>query len=131
VERDIFIKKVRVVAGLHTPEQAMATIRAVLETMREHMAGREPHHLAAQLPPEIGGFLQPLDNADARGERFGLAEFYERVAEKAGITVDDARRHARAVIDVLGEAVSEGEMRDVRGHFSREYEALFGVPVRE
>ncbi|MBW4700205.1 MAG: DUF2267 domain-containing protein [Aphanocapsa lilacina HA4352-LM1] len=130
MDRDQFVKKVRTEVGLETQEQALGAIRVVLATMREHMAGREPHHLAAQLPQPIAEFLTPLENADARGERFSIAEFYARVAAKTGTDIAEAERRARVVVEVLSEAVSEGEMRDVRGHFSRDYESLFGTPVR-
>ncbi|WP_164929007.1 DUF2267 domain-containing protein [Gloeobacter violaceus] len=129
MDHDQFVKKVRVEAGLDSQVQALSAIQAVLEILREHMAGREPHHLAAQLPQGIAAFLSPLENADARGERFALDEFYERIAQKAGIDVAEAERRARAVVEVLTEAVSEGEMRDVRGHFPKEYQQLFGVSV--
>ncbi|UFP94674.1 DUF2267 domain-containing protein [Gloeobacter morelensis] len=130
MDHDQFVKKVRIEAGFESQAQALSAIQVVLEIMREHMAGREPHHLAAQLPQGIAEFLSPLENADARGERFGLDEFYERIAQKAGIDVAEAERRAGVVVDVLTKAVSKGEMRDVRGHFPKEYEQLFGASVR-
>ena len=86
--------------------------------------GNEPDNFAAQL---LGNFADPLRGEGGR-EEFALAEFYRRVGEKEGVDEPRAIRHSRAVAPVLQEAVTTGEMDDVRGQLKPEYEELFGRP---
>lgn len=121
-----FLGKVQQRAGLDSPDRALRATRATLNTLAERLYGNEPTDLASQLPGEIGRHLQP-DNAGA-GERFGVEEFVRRVAERENAAGNDSRRHARVVLEVLGEAVSKGEMKDVRQQLPGEYDALLGRP---
>ena len=47
--------------------------------------------------------------------------------EREGVDLPDAIYQARAVISVLGEAVSPGEMADARAQLPDEYDPLFGL----
>jgi len=47
------------------------------------------------------------------------------VAEREGIDVGKAGYHARVVIEMLGEAVSLGEMRDVHAQLPADFDPLF------
>jgi uncharacterized protein (DUF2267 family) len=103
----------------------MRAIHATLETLNARLAGGEADDLAAQLPTEISSYLrQPVLQ-----EKFGLHEFFERVAmcEGEGVSVSDAAFHASAVVSVLCDAVSRGEMDDVRAQLPKEYARLFEV----
>jgi len=84
-------------------------IRATLETWGERLYGGEAKDLAAQLPQEIGTYLtmQPVDPT------FGVREFSDRVAEREGVDLAEATYHARAVIEIVQEAVTPGEIDDV------------------
>ena len=62
--------------------------------------------------------------------RFPIEEFFERVSQREGVDVPKAIYHARAVIAVLYEAISPGEMADVRAQLPAEYVRLF-EPGRE
>ncbi len=120
-----FIAEVRNLAELDTNEDAEKAIRATLETLKERLAGNEPSNLAAQLPPEIAGFV----DGDGGREAFSVQEFYERVAQKEGTTnSEEAVKHARAVATVLQTAVTGGELEDVRSQLGNDYEELFGQP---
>ncbi len=90
--------------------------------MRERLAGNKPNNLANQLSPEIA---DPLRGEGGR-DNFSLEEFYQRVGEKEGIDQDEAAQHARAVASVLQEAVTTGEMDDIRDQLKPEYAELFG-----
>lgn len=59
-------------------------------------------------------------------ERLAPAEFYRRVAEREGIEETGAIRHARAAALVLQEAVTTGEMNDIRDQLKDECAELFG-----
>jgi uncharacterized protein (DUF2267 family) len=121
---DEFIAEVRNLAELANNEEAESAIRATLQTLKERLAGNEPSHLAAQLPPEIASYVD--GNGD--GESFSVDEFYERVAQKEGVDHDKAVKHARAVATVLQTAVTGGEVDDVRSQLGNEYGELFGQP---
>jgi uncharacterized protein (DUF2267 family) len=119
-----FIAEVRNLAELGTNEDAQQATRATLETLRERLAGDEPSNLAAQLPPEIAPFVEGKGGREA----FPVEEFYGRVAQREGVTNDEAVKHARAVATVLQTAVTEGELEDVRSQLSDDYKELFGQP---
>ncbi len=119
-----FIAEVRNLAELESNEDAQKAIRVTLQTLKERLAGNEPSNLAAQLPPEVSGFVE----GDGGQEAFSVQGFYERVAQREGVGTDEAIRHARAVATVLQTAVTEGELEDVRSQLSDDYEELFGQP---
>lgn len=116
-----FIGHVQHRAQLPDHQQAIRATRATLETLGERLTGGEAKDLAAQLPPEIGKFLV---SAHSNGS-FDLDEFFHRVRDRESVDMPIAVYHARVVIEVLKEAVSEGEWRDVRAQLPRDYNRLF------
>lgn len=125
MKTDEFIAKVQRRANLDSQEQAMLAIGATLATLAERLAGGEAKDLASQLPPEIGVFLlQPYAGI---GDPFGLEEFFRLVSERAGIDLQDASLQARVVIGVLCEAVSMGEIENVRSQLPHDIRQLFMV----
>jgi uncharacterized protein (DUF2267 family) len=119
-----FIAEVKNLAELDSNEGAERATRATLETLKERLAGNEPSNLAAQLPPEIAPYVE----GDGGREAFSVEEFYDRVAQKEGVSHDEAVRHARAVATVVQTAVTGGELDDVRSQLGDDYEELFGQP---
>ena len=124
MQRDEFVKRVREIGELDSREEAEAAIKATFATLKERLAGNEPNNLAAQIP---GDLAEPLQGEGGR-EDFALAEFYRRVAEKESVDESRAIRQSRAVALVLQEAITTGEMDDVRGQLKPEYAELFGRP---
>jgi uncharacterized protein (DUF2267 family) len=122
VQHDEFIGKVQAAARLPSRGDAEKAARATLETLGERLAGGEPGNLAAQLPQEIGRYLEEREGT---AERFGLDDFFNRVSERSGADLPGATHQARAVVAVLGEAVSEGELDDVRQQLPEEFTPLF------
>jgi uncharacterized protein (DUF2267 family) len=118
---DEFIGRVQNRARLASSGEAVRAIRATLEVLGERLFGGEAQDLAAQLPREIAHYL----TADGGSESFGLQEFFRRVSEREQVELPDAIHHARAVISVVRDAVSEGEMQDVLAQLPEEYNALF------
>jgi len=121
---DQFIAEVRNLADLTSDEEAQKATSATLETLKERLAGDEPSNLAAQLPPEIASYAE----GSGSGESFSVDEFYDRVAQREGVSRNDAVRHARAVATVVQTAVTGGEVDDVRSQLGDEYKELFGQP---
>lgn len=123
MKHDEFIGQVQHRARLSSRGAAERATRATLETLAERLAGGEAKDLAAQLPPEIGEHLR--GEWSAMGDRFSLGEFFRRVGLREGVDLPEAVFHARAVIEVLSEAVSKGEMDDVRAQLPAEFARLF------
>ena len=123
MKHDEFIGQVQHRARLSSRGAAERATRATLETLAERLAGGEAKDLAAQLPLEIAEHLR--GQWSALGERFSLDEFFRRVSLREGVDLSDAVFHARAVIEVLNEAVSRGEMDDVRAQLPTEFDRLF------
>ena len=122
---DEFIGQVQHRAGLSSRAEAERATRATLETLAERLVGGEVDDLAAQLPPELALYLQPSDAGI--GIKFTLDEFFELVSEREGVDLSDAAFHARVVIGVLTEAVSMGEIEDVRAQLPADFAQLFKV----
>ena len=122
---DEFIAQVRHRAGLDSHAEAERATHATLETLAERLVGGEAHDLAAQLPPELAHYLQ-LPDAGI-GAKLALDEFFELVSEREGVDLPDATFHARVVIGLLTEAVSIGEIKDVRVQLPAAFAQLFNV----
>lgn len=116
-----FIGKVQNRARLGTTGEAVRATRATLEVLGERLHHGEAGHLASQLPSEVAVFLEN----DRPDEAFGVDEFFERVGTREKVDVPDAAHHARAVISVVKEAVSKGQVNDVLAQLSPEYDPLF------
>jgi uncharacterized protein (DUF2267 family) len=122
---DEFIGQVRHRAQLSSHAEAERATRATLETLAERLAGGEAHDLASQLPRELAHSLQ-LPDAGI-GAKLTLDEFFELVSEREGVDLSAAAFHARVVIGVLTEAVSIGEIKDVRVQLPTAFAQLFKV----
>lgn len=121
---DEFIKKVQNRGHMESRMEAENATKATLETLAERLAGGEPKDLASQLPPEIAEYLRYDGEQDPN--RFSLNEFFERVTEKdSGVDKPRAVYHARVVIAVLQDAVTQGEIDHIRSQLPEEYHPLF------
>ena len=122
-----FIAEVERSVGTGSADETLKIIRAVLETLADHLAGNAPAKLAAQLPEEIGALITDHKNdPNAEGEGFGVEEFLRRTAERAAADSKAAKKYAVAVFEVLKSSVSEGEFDKMRGTLPAEYDELFG-----
>ncbi|WP_137291726.1 DUF2267 domain-containing protein [Natronorubrum halophilum] len=127
-----FIGEVQHRAQLDSREAGLSVSRATLTTLSERIQPGEAENLGAQLPDELGRFLEEVDDV----ERFGFDEFVERVADREEIGDDDpadAAFHAQVVIDVVEEAVTEGALEDIRDQLPEDegYEDLFEIAEHE
>ncbi|MDJ1434439.1 DUF2267 domain-containing protein [Halostagnicola sp. A-GB9-2] len=119
-------------AQLDSREAALSISRATLTTLSERIQPGEAENLAAQLPEELGRFLEKVDDV----ERFDFDEFVDRVDKRDEIGEEDpseATFHAQAVVDVLAEAVQGGALEDVRMQLPEDdgYDALFEIAESE
>ena len=120
-----FIGQVRHRIGLGSLAEAERATRATLETLAERLAGGEARDLASQLPAELAHFLQPPD--EGIGTKLTLYDFFELVSLREGVDLEDSTLHARVVIGVLTEAVSQGEIQDVRVQLPAAFAQLFNI----
>ncbi len=116
-----FVDLVQERARVNSWREALNAIEATLKTLGERLTDAEAADLAAQLPSAIGRYLTVVDT----NKDFGLEEFYEHVSRRESIGQPISREHARAVMSVIEEAVSPGELRDVLAQLPDEYETLF------
>jgi uncharacterized protein (DUF2267 family) len=123
MDYDRFTGLVQSRGRMATRADAVAATRATLETLAERIDPHEAHHLASQLPREIGAYLE--SSRSSTGERFSFDAFCKRVAEREHEEVSTALFHARCVLETVQEAVSPGEIRDVRSQLSTDFQPLF------
>jgi uncharacterized protein (DUF2267 family) len=116
-----FVNKVQERAHLKYEREALIAISATLKTLGERLTEEEGLHLAAQLPADIGRFLTVVD----MNKSFDLETFYLHVSERESIGQPMSREHAQAVLSVVEETVSPGELRDVLAQLPDEYLSLF------
>jgi uncharacterized protein (DUF2267 family) len=77
--------------------------------------------MASQLPEEIAEYLPETGG----GESFSMQEFLEKVAEKEGVDLPVSVHHTRAVLSVLQDAVSPGELDDMKDQLPGDWKGLF------
>ncbi len=106
-----FVERVEDRIKATRPGETENAIVATLDTLGERLSGGEASDVAARLPEELAA---PLRRASGDAEGFSLEEFFRRVALKEDVDVETASAHAAAVMAVLGEAIDEGELQDVR-----------------
>jgi uncharacterized protein (DUF2267 family) len=100
-------------------DTARAATEAVLATLAERIAGGEVDDLAEQLSDELRRVLERAKTRKA--ERMSLDEFVQRVAEREGVSPEQAHDHVRAVFQTLREAVTGDEWADMTAELPDEY----------
>jgi uncharacterized protein (DUF2267 family) len=123
-----FIGQVQHRAHLASRGAAEKAIRAVFETLAERTEHGAAAHVAAQLPRELGRFLQQRRDF----HRLSLPEFFQRVRELEGSNIDvaDAAYHARVVVEVLEEGVTEGALDKIKAGLPSDFDPLFTAGSR-
>lgn len=121
MQHDEFIGQVQNRARLASRGDAERATRVVLEVLRDRLAGGQPENLAAELPQEIGIHLQ----GGGGEEPLTLDDFFARVSDGIGVDLPEGIHSARAVISVVTDAVSEGQIANVRQQLPEEYAPLF------
>ena len=123
--RDTFLETVKERAYLDDNDAAKKATQATLEVLGKRLFGGEATDLAAQLPDGIKEYLIPAEATTS----FGAEEFVSMVADREEVDKGTARLHAKAVLSVLSEAVSGGEMKDIKSQLPEDYAALFKNPA--
>ncbi len=134
MDHDTFIGEVQNRAELPSRGAALSATRATLQTFGDRLQEGQVTNLSSQLPDELGRYLE--EHADTT-ESFDFNEFIERVAERdenLGGSDEDlsaAALHSRAVVDVLEDAITEGQLGDIQDQLPDEYGDLFELAQAE
>ena len=123
MKHDEFIGQVQHRARLRSRGDAERATWATLQTLGERLAGGEAKDFASQLPPVLAKYA--LSGQAGAGEHFSVDEFFRRVSDREGVDLPKAVFHACVVISVLQEALSQGEIDDIRAQLPPEYDRLF------
>ncbi|GAA2758459.1 DUF2267 domain-containing protein [Actinopolymorpha rutila] len=119
-----FLERVAQRAQLHDGDASRVT-DAVLQTLAERIAAGEVDDLISRLPSPLHDPLRAGRSVDAdQAQRMSVERFLARVAEREGVTPQEAFVHARAVMTTLREAVGE-EFHDVVAQLGPKYAALW------
>jgi uncharacterized protein (DUF2267 family) len=105
-------------------DQAATITHATLETLADRISGGEAEDLADQLPGGIDNHLRKPPTRE-QAEPFGLEDFVQRVATRAGIDAALADAGVRAVLTTLREAVPGDEFEDMVAQLSKEFREVF------
>ncbi|MGW3210193.1 DUF2267 domain-containing protein [Streptomyces sp. NPDC001135] len=112
MQHDEMIGKVQALAQLPDRGSAERAAHAVVSTLSERLPSGLARHVAAQLPPDMAAAMREAADTStaadsgAAGERFGLAVFAGRIADRACTDEDTALREAAAVLEVLDAALA-------------------------
>jgi uncharacterized protein (DUF2267 family) len=119
VNEDAFLTTVEQLAEIGR-DRATRAMRATLETLGERIGVGEARDIAEQLPPELAPWIAGTGNP----ERFDVDEFLRRVAEREGVDVENAERHARAVFEALRRTVTAAEFADMQAELPKDFAPL-------
>ena len=124
-----FIDRVRDRIAADSDEEAVRATEATLHTLSERLDLTNRRQLAAQLPKELQEMLSYAheEKQQQLKGRFMLEEFYKRVAARLDIRYEPAENISRAVMSVLSEAVTEGELEEVLSDIDSDYQVLFEI----
>ena len=124
-----FVSAVKESLALPDNDSAERAVKATLTVLGQRLSGGEAKDLASQLP---GGLADALPTQGA-GERFDVETFYQRIAEQEGegVTVPQARQHARAIAKGLETALSDGEWTNFTSQLPKDFQDFLGTePVQ-
>lgn len=124
MKHDEFIGQVQHRARMSSRGEAERATRATLETLGERLAGGAAGNLASELPPLIGDYLRGAADMEIASD-MSLDDFFHRVSERENVDLPKSIHHARAVVSVLRDAVSEGQIGKVREQFPNDWDPLF------
>lgn len=122
-----FIQQVRKSTYL-SQEEAQRMTEIVLATLGERLSAKERMDVASQLPKEMKIFLfSHLPPHDFHGgvDRFPAEDFYHRVHSRSHMGFAAAKKLSKAVLQVLTEAISSGELQDLLEELPHRNRELF------
>jgi uncharacterized protein (DUF2267 family) len=110
-------------------EQARKATEAVLETLAVRISAGEVEDLMKEIPRNLHPALERglRESRDAR--KMSVDEFLDHIAEREGISREEALEHTRAVFAALRELVTGREFSDMAAQLPGEYAPLLAAPA--
>ena len=126
---DEFLRRIAERSGADE-EAALQRARSVFAVLAQTIAPSELDDVASELPKDFDLLLP----RGAHIEVLPAGAFFARVAERAAIGAEDARRATEAVLETLaeriaGEAVDDDEFFDVTAQLPQDYVSAL-IPAR-
>lgn len=120
-----FLEQIQRQAHIGSRGEAERATWATLQTLGERLSGGEAKDFASQLPPP----LPPYALAGLAGWETPLPpqDFVQLVADREGTDPQQAKQHTRAVWSVLQQALTPGEVQDIRSQLPTDYDQLFPI----
>ena len=126
-----FIEEVQKRGSFPSRSDAARATQATLETLAEWISPKERIDTASQLPHGLALYLKqpylgegPQPSPTSRSSS-SLEEFFQRMGIREDVPAEVARTHAHVVMSVLIEAVSQGELEDIRAQLPVEFHYEF------
>lgn len=114
---------------LRIPERtdwAFGALKAVLHTIRDRTTTEEVFHLSAQLPVLIRGFYFEGYKPSNKPVKLNSDDFILLVKKRMGPGMEVPVAEAiRAVLSVLYERTSHGELSDIKGSMPKDLQKLW------
>ncbi len=114
MEQKVLVQAVAERTTLSREESADVT-RAVLEGLADQLSDGEARRLAADLPESLAEQVQVPRRRRKGAHPVPVDDFVRQLSEHAGLTEDEARSGAGAVLAALREALSEDDYRHLVG----------------
>jgi uncharacterized protein (DUF2267 family) len=117
------LERIMHLGGLDARRDAGRALKATLAALGERLDEDARGALARALPEKLGAML----HRKHRGA-FDVAEFYDRVRKREGVSLGFAREHAQVVCRVLGERLPAAKLRELDEGLPESFAALFHPP---
>jgi uncharacterized protein (DUF2267 family) len=113
------------------PDWALSALKAVLQTLRDRTPLQEVFHLSAQMPVLIRGLYFEGYKPTGKPDKMNAKQFLERIESDLGDNNDiSAEQALYAVLKLLYEKISEGEMEDIRRSMPADIQKLWAKSIR-
>ncbi|HEY6478734.1 MAG TPA: DUF2267 domain-containing protein [Streptosporangiaceae bacterium] len=107
-----------------TREEAGDVTRAVLDGLAGQLSEGEARRLAGDLPGPLAREMQASPRRRPEAHPTGIDDFIRQVSERTGLTSEDTRDGAGAVLATLRDALSGDDYRHLVGQLPDEYAEL-------
>jgi uncharacterized protein (DUF2267 family) len=123
MEQNLLVRAVAQRTTLSREESADVT-RAVLEGLADQLSDGEARRLAADLPEAFAEQVQVPRRRRQGAHPLAVDDFVRQLSEHAGLTEDEARSGAGAVMAALRDALSDEDYRHLVGQLPAGYTNL-------
>jgi uncharacterized protein (DUF2267 family) len=123
MEQKVLVRAVAERTTLSREESADVT-RAVLEGLADQLSVGEASRLAADLPAVLAEQVQLPRRRRMGAHPVGVDDFVRQLSEHAGLTEEEARTGAGAVLAALRDALSEEDYQHLVGQLPAGYTDL-------